>query len=88
MIRTTLIAAALLVGTVAVSAPAHAYIFMNGGSENGVTLNGSGENGLTLNGAGENGITLQGPFLQGRSSQGTSGIATRETGSRVISIEF
>ncbi len=56
-------------------APAHAYISMNGGGENGVSRNGGGENGtirngMSLNGGGENAVAPNGIIRNGTSLKG------------------
>lgn len=72
----------LLAGSLmfAAVAPAHAYIAMNGGGENGfqnngislnaVGMNGGGINGLTTNGGGENGGGANGLTTNGGGANG------------------
>ena len=80
MFSRTLVVLASAALLVCATAPAHAYIGMNGGGLNGLdfngmSVNGFGENGMSINGFGENGL-------------GTNGTSARATGFAIEGIDL
>jgi hypothetical protein len=57
LLATSSIAGSLMLGALA---PAHAYVILNGGGENGVSRNGGSENGIKDNGFANNGFANNG----------------------------